>query len=167
MENKRKLVIKYVDKWTLEDGVKMPVYDTKVITTSHVKRYNNCLYRLADLSKCSRNLIDYLTDIMDDDNYIISNRFTVNKFIELMTNNSITYKVDTIQKAFKELRDKNFLLPTRIEARGYYQVNPAYFIKNDESKRAELIRLSLEFTSERREVELSSNINNETDVENS
>jgi len=161
MENKRRLVIKYVDGWTEEGGVKLPVYDTKMITTSHVKRYNNCLYRLADLSRCSRNLIDYLTDIMDDNNYVVSNRHTVNSFIEIMAKMSVGYQVDTIQKAFKELRDKNFLLPTRVGVRGYYQVNPSYFIKNDDSKRAELIKLSLEFSAERRDVTLSSNIDNE------
>ena len=161
MENKRRLVIKYIDKWTLEEGVRMPIYDTKVITTSHVKRYNNCLYRLADLSRCSRNLIDYLTDIMDDDNYIVSNKHTINNFLDVVSSANIVYQIDTVQKAFKELRDKNFLLPTKSGVRGYYQVNPAYFIKNDESKRAELIKLSLEFSAERREIELSSNINNE------
>lgn len=144
MRENKVLKIRYIEKYVDENGVNMPVYGLKKITTSHVKRYNNCLYLLAGLKGCSRNLMDFLTDQMDSDNNVVSNAAFIKKFIAVMKEAGIEYGEDIVKKSFKTLREKGFLLDLE-GSRGYYKVNPKYFMKNDDSKREELLRLILDF----------------------
>jgi hypothetical protein len=59
-----------------------------------------------------------------------------------MNDVNVKYGVDSINKAIKKLKDKNFII---LVTRGYYQVNPKYFMKNNDNKREELIKINLEF----------------------
>jgi len=143
MDNRKVIFIKYVDRYVEQEGINLPEYKTMRVTTAHTKRYHNCLYLLADLKGCARNLMDYLAETMDTDNCVSSNSYTVNKFIETMKIANVEYGVDSVNKAFKKLKDKGFLL---VVSRGMYMVNPKYFMKNVDVKREDLIRLSLSFS---------------------
>lgn len=142
-ENRKVIHIRYIDKYVEnEAGVKLPEFKNLKLTTSHTKRYHNCLYLLADLKGCARNLMDFLAETMDVDNAVCSNNHTIQKFIDEMKSANVEYGVDSVNKAFKKLKDKGFLIPI---VRGMYMVNPKYFVKNDDAKRENLIRLSLDF----------------------
>jgi hypothetical protein len=102
MENKR-LNIRYIDRFIEEDGIKLPVYKKFSATTSHTKRYHNTLYLLADLKGCARNLMDFFTEVMDNDNYVSSNKGIIEKFISDMNDVNVKYGVDSINKAIKNM----------------------------------------------------------------
>lgn len=138
----KKINVTYTESYVDSEGIKIPKYNTRQYVTSHTKRYHNCLYLLAGITGCARNLIDYLAQVMDKNNMIYSNSTARKSFINEMKRGSVEYKDDTVKKAFKELKDKNFLLPDAI---GSYQVNPKYFMKNNDDKRAELIKVILDF----------------------
>jgi len=141
-DNRRSLLIKYIDRYVQEDDINLPIYNTIRVTTSHTKRYHNCLYLLANLQGCARNLMDYLTERMDNDNNVASNSYVVNEFIAYMKKGNVVYGVDSVNKAFKKLKDKNFLI---VINRGFFKVNPKYFIKNNDTGRADMIKMMLEF----------------------
>jgi hypothetical protein len=139
--NKKVLNIRYVEKYKYDNGICVPVFNDIKVTTSHSKRYHNCLQILADLQGCPRNLIEFLVEKMDSNNNVVSNKHIIKEFIEIMKKANISYSVDTVNKAFKKLKDKNLLL---LVGRGYYQVNPMYFSKNNDNNREYLIKMNLE-----------------------
>lgn len=129
-------------KWVV-----LPKWAHQSIVCSHTKRYHNCLYLLAGLGSCARDLMDYITEEMDSDNIICTNEYFRKKFIEFIKNTTkesgeITYGHSTVKRALSILFSKNLIHPIR---RGYSKVNPKYFIRNNDSNRMEKIRLQLEF----------------------
>lgn len=148
-ENRKRLHIKYVDRWIKEDDVVLPVYKNEIVPTSHTKRYHNCLYLLANLKGCPRNLMDYFTEIMDSNNMVPTNQYIRDKFIESMATAGVTYAVSSFDKAITALREKGFIISI---GRGMHQVNPKYFMKNDDDNRATLLKVMLEFSQEASDV---------------
>jgi predicted transcriptional regulator of viral defense system len=63
-------------------------------------------------------------------------------FINEVSNGEVDYSESSIKKAFAQLTKKGLL---RQVSRGVYKVNPEYFVKNDDAKRFELIKIELEF----------------------
>jgi predicted transcriptional regulator len=144
MKNKK---IKYCSKLYSDEetGYILPEYSYSNVVMNFTKRYHNNLYLLARLNKCSRDLIDWLTEQMDNDNIVYSNLVVRDKFrnfISDITDKEVTYKDITVKKAFKELTDKGLLINKQ---RGVFQVNPEYFFNNSDNERIDKIILKLEF----------------------
>jgi len=142
MKNK---VINYIKDFTVEEGIIIPVEGYKSVICNHTKRYHNCLYLLAGLTTCARNLMDFLTEDMNNDNIIYSNKNTKDKFIEFIyhvSEGKVTYGESSIKKAYSMLCDKGLI---RKVGRGIYKVNPEYFIRNSEENRERLLKIELEF----------------------
>jgi len=145
------LSIKYIKGYKQEGDIKYPEYDYKTVTINHTKRYHNCLMLLAGLTGCARDLLDYLTENMDKDNMVANTKATREKFIETISNLTIkeipptNYKDDTVSKAFQRLADKGLLVS---KGRSSYQVDPTFFMKNDDSRRSILLKLIFEEGSE-------------------
>lgn len=150
--NRKNIYIKYVERYEKDDtsNVLLPVFDTLKTTTSHTKRYHNCLYLLADLKGCARNLMDYFTEVMDNNNHISTNKGVIEDFIFKMNRVGVEYGIDSVNKSIKKLKDKNFII---LIAKGFYMVNPEYFIKND-SNREQLLRVMLNFKTTSSEIEI-------------
>ena len=142
MKNK---VVQYIKEYTIEEGVIIPVEAYKSIVVNHTKRYHNCLYLLANLGTCARNLMDYLVESMTGDNIVYSNkhvRETFRNIVTSVTDGRLEYSDSSIKKAFGELAAKALI---RYKERGVYLVNPAYFMKNGDTERLEMIKVELEF----------------------
>lgn len=133
-----------------EEGFQELNWETKykTVAASSVKRYYNCLYLLAKLSPCARNLMDYLTESMDDRNLIRSSqhdRETFINFIGNITNGDVTYGHQAVKNAYGELADKNLLLHRQ---KGLYKVNELYFFKGSDAKRLKSIKLTIQIGAE-------------------
>jgi hypothetical protein len=142
MKNKK---INYTRDFTVEDGFIIPQEGYKSVLASHTKRYHNCLYLLAGLNTCARNLMDFLTEEMSNDNIVRSDKVTKSKFVEFILNVSdgkIAYGESSIKKAYSVLCDKGLI---RKLSRGTYKVNPEFFIRNGEDNRERLLKIDLEF----------------------
>lgn len=152
--------IKYAIDWSLDEKVILPKYAYSHIVCSHTKRYHNCLYLLAGLNGCSRDLMDYITEEMDSENIFYSNAHFRQRFIRFILENgtveklnkesgaievvAVRYSDSNVKKALAALAEKNLI---RSVSKGVFKVNPEYFFKNDDSKRLDMIRLEMEFKS--------------------
>lgn len=95
------------------------------------------------LSKSERILLDFLTEEMDDKNFISNSVQVRDKFNKLLKKmGQDTYADNTIHKCFKKLTDVELARKTR--GRGTYQINPIYFFKGTEEMRQKTIREQLE-----------------------
>ena len=142
----RKYRLNYVAKYEMDDEVWMPVKKSKSIEMNYVRRYKNCVYLLCQLSACARTLMDYISENMSDDNHFRHDNIMRDAFIEFInsiTNGKISYGHDAVKKAVLSLKQKNLIIP---QARGVFLVNPEYFMKNDDSKRIDMIRMVMEFS---------------------
>lgn len=144
-----KVAVRFVEDWQVvnEGGATtiFPEYGSKDITRSHTKRYHNCLYLLAGLSSCARDVMDFVTEQMDEQNMISTNSYLRGKFREFIaktTGGRVDYCDSSVKKAIRVLVEKGLIIPVK---RGYSRVNPSYFWKNDETGRLQSIRLELEF----------------------
>jgi len=141
-------VVQYIKDYDIEEGIVIPVQGYKSVVCNHTRRYHNCLYLLAGLGTCSRNLMDYLVEYMDGNNIVYSNKYVKEKFINFIyeaSNNEIRYGDSSVKKAFTTLASKGLL---RKVGRGVYKVNPEYFSKNTDKNREYLIKVELEFTAD-------------------
>ena len=144
--NYRNYILRYTAGYTKDHGMLVPDIRSNKIVMNHTKRYHNCLYKLAGLNPCTRDLMDFITENMGDKNEVTHNvgfRDKFIAFIEEVTNGEVTYGHPAIKKSFKKLTDKNMLIPE--EYRGEFQVNPKFFIRNDDKERINMIKLLLEF----------------------
>lgn len=143
--------IGFIKKVIPSDGVYLAKFGNKNVSQDFVRRYYGTFAVLAGLNPCSRDLIDYLVDIMDDDNIIMSNEYTRDKFLEALKESTllpdgtfIEYSDSNIKKAYQSLVDRDCLIKIK---RGVYKVNPEYYFRKSERKRIESIKLILEFKS--------------------
>lgn len=127
------------------EPVYIPVYQEKQVVVSSTKRFHNCIYLLAGLPSCARDLMDHLSEIMDEKN-IVRNDATMREgfinFMKRITNNEISYKDSTVNTNFNLLSKRKLLLQ---KGKGVYMVNPEYFYKGDDTNRLKSIKLLLEF----------------------
>lgn len=141
--------IKYATEWRVEVDDKattiLPDYAYKSVVCSHTKRYHNCLYLLAGIGSCTRDVMDFIAEEMDEDNVISTNSYFRSKFrekISALTNGSVKYCDSSVKKSLHILNSKGLIRGIR---RGYSMVNPEYFWKNDDSGREKTISIELEF----------------------
>lgn len=152
-KNKKKFAnkaVKYAVDWYAEtDNVSttlLPNYAYKSVVCSHTKRYHNCLYLLAGISSCTRDVMDFIAEEMDEDNVISTNSYFRNKFrerISTLTKGDVKYCDSSVKKSLHILNSKGLIRNIR---RGYSMVNPEYFWKNDDTNRDKTISLELEFS---------------------
>lgn len=95
------------------------------------------------LSRSERIFLDFITEEMDDDNYITNSIQIRQRFNSLLKKvGQDTYSDSTIHKCFTGLAKHNLI--TKMKGRGLYQVSPIFFYKGSEEEREKLIRKNLE-----------------------
>lgn len=150
-KKKREGLVKFREGYnviTADNGepIVLPVFAYRSVTVTHTKRFHNCLYLLAGLPSCARDLMDYIAEEMDDENVFYSNenfRLNFRKFIEGNTNGTTSYSDSSVKKALHTLLSKGLIRQIK---RGYGKVNPMFFWKTDNGdKRVESIKIELEF----------------------
>lgn len=95
------------------------------------------------LSRSERIFLDFITEEMDDDNYITNSIQIRQRFNALLKKvGQDTYSDSTIHKCFSGLTKHNLI--TKMKGRGLYQVSPIFFYKGSEEDREKLIRKNLE-----------------------
>lgn len=142
--------VKYISKIVADDDAfRAQKYETKLVTSTFVKKYYNVLASLAGLNPCSRDLIDYLTEVMDDNNYVYNNSLVRKAFLDYLEKVTkqpdgtfITYSDVNIKKSYQYLTERNCLIKL---TKGMFKVNPEFYFRADEKKRLGSIKLLLEF----------------------
>jgi hypothetical protein len=95
------------------------------------------------LSRSERIFLDFITEEMDDQNFITNSVQIRDKFNGLLIKiGQETYSDGTIHRCFANLV-KNHLI-SKMKGRGLYQVSPIFFFKGSEEQRAKVLRNSLE-----------------------
>ena len=153
MNKNTPLVINYYSGWTYKEdgGMQLRVADEhkEVVVMSHTKRFHNCLYLLAGLSPCARNLMDWLTEEMTDTNIVYhtaGSRKIFNEFIGSITNGSVNYADQTIKQAWGELNKVGLLIAKSTKAT--FMVHPKFFFKGNDKDRINKIIAQLTFDNE-------------------
>jgi len=99
---------------------------------------------MTKLSKAERLLLDYLTEVMDEDNVIHNNAVTRDNFNKLLKRISFpNYSISTINKCFSALA-KHHLIYKIKGKRGAYRVEPLYFFKGSQENRVKMVREKVE-----------------------
>ena len=114
-----------------------------LVETAFVKRYFWSSHLLMKLSKAERVFIDFLTEEMDENNYVSNSKLTRMRFNALIKKIGCeTYSESTIHKCFSGLTKNNLLIKKK--GRGLYRVSPLFFFKGSEEDRAKVVRAELE-----------------------
>lgn len=132
--------------------IKIPFFETFPYPKSHVRRYHNCIMQLAGINGLARDLMDWLTIKMDNDNIVTNTEHYRESFIEYLKDAqkelgaTFKYSIPThraIKGAFNLLTKRGMLI---FKKRATYIVNPEYFMSSrNEKSRNFLIRMILEF----------------------
>lgn len=113
------------------------------VESAFTKRYFNSLLLLMKLSRAERILLDFITEEMDDNNFITNSVQIRNKFNSLLKKiGQDTYADSTIHRCFANLTQNHLIL--KMKGRGLYQVSPVFFFKGSEEQRAKVLRGILE-----------------------
>lgn len=95
------------------------------------------------LSKADRIFLDFITEEMDDNNFITNSIQVRNKFNMLLKKiGQEEYSTTTIHRCFSNLAKFELLL--KYKGRGAYQVSPVFFFRGSEEQRAKVLREILE-----------------------
>lgn len=155
MGKKNSFILSYISGWRYdEDDALLPVAEqTKLpngvdekIVLDHTKRFHNCLYLLAGLSPCARNLMDWMAEEMTDNNMIYhteDNRIKFNEFIKKITNDKVSYADQTIKQSWAELSKSGLIIPQK--SRSMFMVHPKFFWNGNDKKRIDRIMAKLIF----------------------
>lgn len=122
----------------------IPRYGHVSFSTSGVKRYHNVLLTLMSVNGIARDLMDWLTSKMDNDNKVYNTRSNRQNFIDFIKSaKAKTPTHSSVNSAFAGLKNKGLLIDM---GRSSFMVNPKYFINSaNEESRSRLIRMVLEF----------------------
>ena len=144
------LIISYYSGWTFkEDGglqIKVPEGQEEVVVMNHTKRFHNCIYLLAGLSPCARNLMDWLTEEMTDTNIVYhtaGSRKIFSEFLSSITNRKLHYADQTVKQAWMELSQAGLIIARPTKAT--FMVHPKFFFKGNDKARIEKIIAQLTF----------------------
>lgn len=100
------------------------------------------------LSKSERIFLDFITEEMDENNFITNCVQTRDKFNSLLRKvGQESYSESTIHRCFKGLIENNLI--NKANARGLYQISPLFYFKGSEEKRAKVLRKILELVSQK------------------
>jgi len=138
----------YVSDWISDgDGVVSPLIQSVLVVRSFTRRYHNCMNVLVGLSGCSRNLLEFMIEDMDENNMISTGKYFRSRFVSFMDSVSegkIRYSDSTIKRSIGEIVKVGFALSN---GRGYITINPMYYTKNDDTARMIMIKNYLELES--------------------
>lgn len=150
MNKKNALIISYISGWSYrEDGglqVKVATGVDEPVVMDNTKRFHNCLYLLAGLSPCARNLMDWLTEEMNGENIVYhtaGSRKSFNDFLGEITNKKVFYADQTIKQAWAELSRAGLLISRPTKAT--FMVHPKFFFKGSDKARIEKIIAQITF----------------------
>lgn len=128
---------------SLDEEMELLRHTAVYVEGNFTKRYQNSILLLMRLSRADRVFLDFITEEMDDQNFITNSAQLRDKFNALLQRaGQETYTDGTLHRCFNALV-KNYLL-YKEEKRGLYQVSPIFFFKGSEEQRAKLIRERLE-----------------------
>ncbi len=147
MDKKKLALINYSDGFILDEEVVLRNHKVEKVQMSCTKRYYNCLYLLAGLSPCARNLMDFLAERMDENNLIRSDTLVRTQFIEFfetITQGDVIYKDSTVKAAFQLLSQKGLII---LQSKGVFKVNPKYFFNGDDKDRIKEIVMQIKINS--------------------
>ena len=122
------------------EGYVSLVYKTKRVATSSTKRYYNSLQKTSKLPSAARDLLDYISERMGENNEVENTLGLRDGFLKHMNKDcAVKYSHQTVHKAFQKLK-KHGLLIMRVKLRKVYTVNPLHYFKGTENKRKKLLR---------------------------
>jgi hypothetical protein len=113
------------------------------VEAAFTKRYHNSLLSLMKLSRSERILLDFITEEMDDHNFITNSKQNRDKFNKLLKKiGQETYSDTTIHRCFANLAKHDLI--SNCKGRGLYQVSPVFFFRGSEEERTKVLREILE-----------------------
>ena len=113
------------------------------VEATFTKRYHNSLLLLMKLSRSERIFLDYITEEMDEYNFITNSLQIRNKFNALLRKmGQEEYSTSTIHRCFSNLAKSELIL--NCKGRGSYQVSPVFFFRGSEEQREKVLREILE-----------------------
>ena len=128
---------------SLNENLELLRHTSVMIETEFVKKFHNSILLTMRLSRSERVLLDFLTEEMDDANYISNSVHLKKRFNDLLVKiGQKKYTKGTINRCFNALCDYELLI--KEEERSLYQVNPLFFFKGTQEDREKLIRKQLE-----------------------
>lgn len=118
-------------------------FSSVFVEATFTKRYHNSLLLLMKLTRSERIFLDFITEEMDEHNYITNSPQIRNKFNLLLRKmGQDEYATSTIHKCFSSLCKSELLLAA--PGRGSYQVSPVFFFRGTEEQREKVLREILE-----------------------
>lgn len=146
-------VIEYLAgwKWDVSGGgepIKIPIKHKQAVVMSSTKRFHNCLYLLAGLSRCAKCLMDYLGEEMNEGNIVYhtaGSRKTFREFISEITNGETTYADQSVKQAWAELAKSGLLIKQANKAT--FQVHPKFFWNGTDKARIDRIVAEISFNN--------------------
>lgn len=153
--------VKYIDSIRSIGNENFPVYKTLKVDTDFVRSYYNMYASLAGLNPCSRDLMDFLTKEMDDNNIVRSDVYVRTKFLDYIKSlkkarerdgKLLSYADSNVKKAFKTLSLNECLIPI---SKGIFKVNPKIYFKKSDEKRLQSIKVTMEFIKGHRDANMS------------
>lgn len=95
------------------------------------------------LSKSENVLLHFITEEMDESNFVTNSFQIRDKFNALLRKiGQEEYSDSTIHRCFSNLVKSNLI--SKVKGRGLYQVSPVFFFKGSEEQRAKVLRRILE-----------------------
>ena len=128
---------------SLNENLELLRHASVRVDITFTKRYYNSILLLMKLTRAERILLDFITEEMDDHNYITNSVQIRTKFNTLLKKiGQKTYTDNTIHRCFSGIVDTELM--RKMKGRGMYQVNPLFFFKGTEEQRQKVIRKQLE-----------------------
>jgi hypothetical protein len=131
--------VKYSYALKTEGDTIKPLFKTKTYTTKGYKFYENIMYKIAKLDRCSTLLFHFLCEEMDESNTIHSTAAVrsefIRKFIQIA---GLKFKDETVKKALSKLIKAELII--KYGKRIDYTVNPQHVFKGSETARKSLIQ---------------------------
>lgn len=135
-------IIRYVEgAYTDSTGYTTLKFKCKRVVGKCVKRYTNTMQKTAKLPPADRNLLDFITEEMkEEENEIVNFKEFRDRFILHMSKNcGLKYSHQTVHKGFQHLK-KVGLLILRKDSRKAYTVNPLHFFNGTDFRRRKLLK---------------------------
>lgn len=145
MRKRSKKLIEYIKDYQKHGEILMPNYSKKLTVVNFTRRYHNTIHILANLTGKERLVLDYLTEIMDEENKVFSNaksRQDLISFISYVTKGELVMSDNSVKMYLMNLTKHGLVLPSG--SRGTAYVNPEYFFSGTEDERLRLIKKLLE-----------------------
>lgn len=146
-------VIEYLAGWEWDkdgdgDPIKVPIKYKQTVVMSSTRRFHNCLYLLAGLSRCAKCLMDYLGEEMNENNIVYhtkGSRDTFRGFISDITNGETQYADQSVKQAWAELAKSGLLIKQGHKAT--FQVHPKFFWNGSDKSRIDKLVAEIVFNN--------------------